>query len=47
VEYRREGWTWIGFAYEVDDHTIWGATGRILHQFLEILRKEMSWPMTS
>ena len=47
VEYQRETWTWTGFAYEVNEHTIWGATGRILHEFLEILRKEMSWPRTN
>jgi 8-oxo-dGTP pyrophosphatase MutT (NUDIX family) len=47
VEYRREGWTWTGFAYEVDGRTIWGATGRILHRFLEVIRKEMTWPTVS
>jgi hypothetical protein len=29
-----------GFAYELDGHTIWGATGRILHELLELLREE-------
>lgn len=28
--------TW--FAYEVDGNTVWGATGRIVHSFLEALR---------
>ena len=28
--------TW--FAYEVDGNTVWGATGRIVHSFLEVLR---------
>ena len=28
--------TW--FAYELDGHTVWGATGRIVHAFLETLR---------
>jgi 8-oxo-dGTP pyrophosphatase MutT (NUDIX family) len=27
------------FAYRVDDHTVWGATGRIVHGFLEALRR--------
>ena len=44
VEWRREGWTWTGFVYEVDGHTIWGATGRMLHEFLEVVRKEVPWP---
>ena len=29
------GW----FAYTVDGHTVWGATGRIMHSFLEALRQ--------
>jgi 8-oxo-dGTP pyrophosphatase MutT (NUDIX family) len=32
--------TW--FAYEVDGNTVWGATGRIVHTFLEVLRGR-SW----
>jgi 8-oxo-dGTP pyrophosphatase MutT (NUDIX family) len=28
--------TW--FAYEIDGNTVWGATGRIVHAFLEVLR---------
>ncbi len=28
--------TW--FRYDVDDHIVWGATGRIVHAFLEALR---------
>ena len=30
--------TW--FAYEVGGRTVWGATGRIVHGFLEVLRRE-------
>jgi 8-oxo-dGTP pyrophosphatase MutT (NUDIX family) len=26
-----------GFVYELDGHTIWGATARILHEFLELM----------
>lgn len=29
----------LPLAYRVDDHTVWGATGRILHGFLEALRR--------
>jgi 8-oxo-dGTP pyrophosphatase MutT (NUDIX family) len=32
---RPGGW----FAYELDGNTVWGATGRILHGFLEALRE--------
>ncbi|MDP9340921.1 MAG: CoA pyrophosphatase [Actinomycetota bacterium] len=38
VEWTREGQTWRGFVYEVDGHVIWGATGRMLHEFLEVYR---------
>jgi 8-oxo-dGTP pyrophosphatase MutT (NUDIX family) len=34
-EGRPGGW----FAYELDGHTVWGATGRILHGLLEMLRE--------
>jgi 8-oxo-dGTP pyrophosphatase MutT (NUDIX family) len=44
VEWRREDFEWTGFVYEIEGHTIWGATGRMLHEFLEIIRKESSWP---
>jgi 8-oxo-dGTP pyrophosphatase MutT (NUDIX family) len=44
VEIPRDGGrVWRGFAYEVDGHTIWGATGWMLHSLLEIVRKEASW----
>jgi 8-oxo-dGTP pyrophosphatase MutT (NUDIX family) len=33
-EGRPGGW----FAYELDGHTVWGATGRIMHAFLDRLR---------
>jgi len=35
----RQAW----FAYTVDGHTVWGATGRIVHAFLEAL-KVSGWP---
>jgi 8-oxo-dGTP pyrophosphatase MutT (NUDIX family) len=40
MEWTREGRTWRGFVYKVDGHVIWGATGRMLHEFLERYRKE-------
>ncbi len=33
---RGEFTTW--FRYDVDGHVVWGATGRIVHAFLEALR---------
>jgi 8-oxo-dGTP pyrophosphatase MutT (NUDIX family) len=41
--YEHELGTWFGFAYLLDENTIWGATGRILHGFLDLLRKEAPW----
>jgi 8-oxo-dGTP pyrophosphatase MutT (NUDIX family) len=34
---------WRGWAYEIEGTTIWGATGRMLHSLLELIRKETSW----
>jgi 8-oxo-dGTP pyrophosphatase MutT (NUDIX family) len=43
VEWRRGDVVWAGFVYELDGHTIWGATGRMLHELLEVVRKEPPW----
>ena len=44
VEVAREpGRVWRGFAYELDGHMIWGATGLMLHALLQVIRKEASW----
>ncbi len=44
VEISRDaGQVWRGFAYELDGHTIWGATGWMLHTLLEVVRKEAPW----
>jgi 8-oxo-dGTP pyrophosphatase MutT (NUDIX family) len=44
VEYpRADGRVWRGWAYEADGHTIWGATGWMLHELLDLIRKETSW----
>ena len=40
---RPGGGTWHGWAYELESHTIWGATGWMLHGLLELLRKETTW----
>jgi len=42
---RPEGGVWRGFAYELDGHTVWGATGWMLHSLLETIRKETMWSM--
>jgi 8-oxo-dGTP pyrophosphatase MutT (NUDIX family) len=38
VEWQLDGGVYRGYAYEMPDHTIWGATARILHELLDILR---------
>ena len=44
VEYDRpDGGIWHGFAYDVDGHTVWGATGRMVHELLRTIRQETSW----
>ncbi|MGZ5344025.1 MAG: NUDIX hydrolase [Actinomycetota bacterium] len=40
---RPGGGTWHGWVYELEGHTIWGATGWMLHGLLELLRKETTW----
>lgn len=37
VEWRRDRGVYRGYAYDVRGHTIWGATGGILHSLLEIV----------
>ncbi len=43
---RGDGTVWQGWAYPVDDHTIWGATGLMVHSFLDVLRAEAPWTLT-
>jgi 8-oxo-dGTP pyrophosphatase MutT (NUDIX family) len=38
VEFPRGDHVYRGFAYEMGDSTIWGATGRILHSLIEVFR---------
>ena len=40
MAWSREDRTYRGHVYELDGHTIWGATARILNEFLELYRKE-------
>jgi 8-oxo-dGTP pyrophosphatase MutT (NUDIX family) len=40
---RGDGTTWHGWAYELDGHTVWGATGWMLHTLLERIRREAPW----
>ena len=40
---RPDGGTWHGWAYELEGHTIWGATGWMLHGLLDLLRRETTW----
>jgi 8-oxo-dGTP pyrophosphatase MutT (NUDIX family) len=37
VEWSLDGGVYRGFAYEMETHTIWGASARILHSLLEII----------
>jgi 8-oxo-dGTP pyrophosphatase MutT (NUDIX family) len=38
---REGGRVWRGWSYDVDGATIWGATGAMLHAFLQIVREEV------
>jgi 8-oxo-dGTP pyrophosphatase MutT (NUDIX family) len=40
VEWRRERGVYRGHAYPMGEHTIWGATAKILHSFLDLVRRE-------
>lgn len=40
VELAHDGRVHRGFAYPMGDHTIWGATGQVLHALLETLGRE-------
>jgi 8-oxo-dGTP pyrophosphatase MutT (NUDIX family) len=47
VEYPREGGgVWRGWDYELEGEVVWGATGRMLHSLLELVRKETPWLLT-
>jgi 8-oxo-dGTP pyrophosphatase MutT (NUDIX family) len=40
---REDGRVWAGWAYELDGTLIWGATGLMVHDLIEVLRKETPW----
>jgi 8-oxo-dGTP pyrophosphatase MutT (NUDIX family) len=40
---RDDGRAWTGWAYELDGTLVWGATGLMVHDLLEVLRKETPW----
>ena len=40
VEWRRDEGVYRGHAYPMGEHTIWGATAKILQSFLELVRRE-------
>ena len=42
MSWHKDGETWWGYVLELDGHTIWGATARILHEFLDLFRKEQT-----
>ena len=45
VEYHLPtGDRWRGFAYPLADHTVWGATGWIVHTLLTVVEQEAAWP---
>ena len=41
------GRAWKGWWYETADATIWGATGFMLHAFLDLAREAAPWLTTS
>lgn len=45
VRWRRspDGGEFVGHAYEMGSTTIWGATGKMLHDFIGVLREETPW----
>lgn len=47
VEWTRDDGTYRGYAYEMHGATIWGATGRMLHELLELVREEAAWETPS
>jgi 8-oxo-dGTP pyrophosphatase MutT (NUDIX family) len=43
---RQDGSVWHGWSYALDGHTVWGATGLMVHSFLEVLRTEAPWTLS-
>ena len=40
VEWVRDGAVYRGYAYDMGAHFVWGATARILHSLLDLVRRE-------
>jgi peroxisomal coenzyme A diphosphatase NUDT7 len=38
-----DGGTWRGWVYEAGGITVWGATGRMVHDLLDVMRREAPW----
>jgi 8-oxo-dGTP pyrophosphatase MutT (NUDIX family) len=43
IQMEREGRRFTTHAFEMDGGTVWGATGRILREFLDVVGKEAPW----
>ena len=43
---RTDGSVWHGWSYPLGAHTVWGATGLMVHSFLEVLRTEAPWTLS-
>jgi len=43
MELARGEHVWRGWAYDIDGAFIWGATGAMLHELLEIVRRDSPW----
>lgn len=44
--HREAGQVWTGWWYELEDATVWGATGFMVHALLELLREEAPWTVS-
>ena len=38
VEWHLDGGRWKGWVYEIDGNTVWGATGKIVRELLDVIR---------
>ncbi len=41
--HREDEPAWTGWEFDVGDHTIWGATGWMLHTLMTVIRRETTW----
>jgi 8-oxo-dGTP pyrophosphatase MutT (NUDIX family) len=40
---RADGTVWSGWRYDLGSHVVWGATALMVHELVELLRKEAPW----